>query len=80
MFPQKHPMAGPLTPAPPARYLPLESSLASGMQTSAFLLYRETTTLEQDLSTEIADIVSEIFKEDLADRRQARRYLWEFFD
>jgi hypothetical protein len=34
----------------------------------------------QERLSNISDIVCEIYKEDLANRAQARKFLWEFFD
>ncbi|MFP5235041.1 MAG: hypothetical protein ACLGSD_03995 [Acidobacteriota bacterium] len=80
MRPENQSMVVPLIPASPTRYLPLGTSPASGMEASAFLLYCEQTILKNEGGTELGDIVNEIFKEELSDRAQARRYLWEFFD
>lgn len=33
-----------------------------------------------ELTSEITDVVFDIFKEDRSDRAQARKFLWEFFD
>lgn len=34
----------------------------------------------QERLSDISDIVCEVFKEDLYNRVQARKFLWEFFD
>lgn len=76
----EQPMPEPLNSAPLAAYRLYGRSQANIVEVSAFLQYREQTTLNGDLNSEIDDIVHEIFKEDLSDRAQARQYLWEFFD
>lgn len=37
------------------------------------------STVEES-KTEFTSVISEIFKEDIAYRTQARKFLWEFFD
>lgn len=41
---------------------------------------RDRTISKEKQRNEISLFVCEIFKEDLSDRAQARKFLWEFFD
>lgn len=70
----------PLSPAPLACHRLLGQSQPDGIRASAFLEYGQQIKLKGNLSSDLGDIVHDIFKEDLLDRAQARRYLWEFFD
>jgi hypothetical protein len=42
--------------------------------------YSDRAFAEKGAHGEITNIVSEIFKEELTYRAQARKFLWEFFD
>ena len=42
--------------------------------------YRERAIAKEEVHSEIPNIVSEVFKEEISYRAQARKFLWEFFD
>jgi hypothetical protein len=41
---------------------------------------RNRTIVNEELCLEVSNYVCEVFKEDISDRAQARKFLWEFFD
>lgn len=53
---------------------------AGRSQSGVSVQYVETVSSAEDLKSEFPSIMSEIFKEDLAYRALARKFLWEFFD
>lgn len=49
-------------------------------QPSISIQYYERVATTEERNNDFSNIVSEIFKEDLAYRALARKFLWEFFD
>lgn len=63
-----------------AAHRPRTRSAASPPENFVAVEYRELSVVKDELHSEIPNILSEVFKEELSYRSQARRFLWEFFD
>lgn len=59
---------------------PRGPSGASSQENYVTVQYRERALAQEEIHSEIPNIVSEVFKEELSYRAQARKFLWEFFD
>ena len=61
-------------------YRPSGRSAASPPESYVAIQYRAQAISKEEVHGEIPNIVSEVLKEELSYRAQARKFLWEFFD
>ena len=59
---------------------PRSRPVAARPESHVTVEYRDRAFEQRGVHGEITSIVSEIFKEELSYRAQARKFLWEFFD
>jgi hypothetical protein len=59
---------------------PRGRSGTSRLEDHLTIAYRDRAIAKKDVQSEILILESEIFKEELSYRAQARKFLWEFFD
>lgn len=59
---------------------PRGRSEVSSPESSVTVQYRECAFTTEEVHSEIPNIVTEVIKEELSYRAQARKFLWEFFD
>jgi hypothetical protein len=64
----------------PARHRPRHRPETGGAQCHVAIESVENAIWEEKLQSGNPNFVSEIFKEEISYRAQARKFLWEFFD
>ncbi|HEV2325642.1 MAG TPA: hypothetical protein VGS10_16950 [Terracidiphilus sp.] len=63
-----------------ARRRPRRLPEAGGSQFHAAMQTIESAAWQGKVRSDIPSFISEVFKEELSYRAQARKFLWEFFD